>query len=38
MVDLSHSLGVKVLHLEGGAIRSLFPELIEIGIDILNPI
>jgi len=38
MVDLAHSFGVKVPHHDNGAIRSLPPELIEIGIDILNPI
>ena len=38
MIDLAHSFGVKVLHHDDGAIRPLLPELIEIGIDILNPV
>ena len=38
MIDLAHSYGVKVMHHDDGAIRPLMPELIEIGIDILNPI
>jgi uroporphyrinogen decarboxylase len=38
MIDLAHSLGAKVMHHDDGAIRPLLPELIEIGIDVLNPI
>jgi uroporphyrinogen decarboxylase len=38
MIDLAHSFGVKVLHHDDGAIRPLLPELIEIGIDVLNPV
>ena len=38
MIDLAHSFGVKVMHHDDGAIRPLLPELIEIGIDVLNPI
>ncbi len=38
MIDLVHSFGVKVMHHDDGAIRLLIPELIEIGIDILNPV
>jgi len=38
MVDLVHSYGVKVFHHDDGAIRPLIPDLIEIGIDVLNPI
>lgn len=38
MIDLAHSLGVKVMHHDDGAIRPLLPDLIEIGIDVLNPI
>lgn len=38
MIDLAHSFDVKVLHHDDGAIRPLLPELIEIGIDILNPV
>jgi uroporphyrinogen decarboxylase len=38
MIALAHSYGVKVFHHDDGAIRPLLPELIEIGIDLLNPI
>jgi uroporphyrinogen decarboxylase len=38
MIDLAHSFGVKVVHHDDGAIRPLLPELIELGIDVLNPI
>ena len=38
MIDLAHSHGVKVVHHDDGAIRRLLPELIDIGIDVLNPI
>jgi uroporphyrinogen decarboxylase len=38
MIELAHSFGVKTLHHDDGAIRLLLPDLIEIGIDILNPI
>jgi uroporphyrinogen decarboxylase len=38
MIDLAHSYGAKVMHHDDGAIRPLLPELIELGIDILNPI
>jgi len=38
MIDLAHSCGVKAMHHDDGAIRPLLPELIEIGIDVLNPV
>jgi uroporphyrinogen decarboxylase len=38
MMELAHSFGVKVFHHDDGAIGRLIPELIEMGIDILNPI
>ena len=38
MIDLAHSFGVRVFHHDDGAIRPLLPELIDLGIDILNPI
>jgi uroporphyrinogen decarboxylase len=38
MIELVHSFGVKVIHHDDGAIRPLLPELIEIGIDVLNPV
>ena len=38
MIDLAHYYGAKVMHHDDGAIRPLLPDLIELGIDILNPI
>ena len=38
MIDLAHRHGVRVIHHDDGAIRPLLPELIDIGIDVLNPI
>jgi len=38
LIDLVHSCGVKVFHHDDGAIRPLLPELIEMGIDLLNPV
>jgi len=38
MIELVHSFGAKVIHHDDGAIRPLLPELIEIGIDVLNPV
>ncbi|MCZ7646146.1 MAG: uroporphyrinogen decarboxylase family protein [Planctomycetota bacterium] len=38
MIQLVHGYGVKAFHHDDGAIRALLPELIEIGIDVLNPI
>jgi uroporphyrinogen decarboxylase len=38
MAELAHSYGAKAFHHDDGAIRPLIPDLIEIGIDILNPI
>jgi uroporphyrinogen decarboxylase len=38
MIELVHSFGLRVFHHDDGAIRPLIPDLIEIGIDILNPI
>ncbi len=37
-IDLCHSFGIKVFHHDDGAIRPLLPDLVEMGIDILNPI
>ncbi len=37
-VDLCHSFGIRVFHHDDGAMRPFLPELVEIGIDILNPI
>jgi uroporphyrinogen decarboxylase len=38
MMDLAHRNGVYVFFHSDGAIREIIPDLIEIGIDILNPI
>jgi uroporphyrinogen decarboxylase len=38
MIELAHSHGAKAFHHNDGAIRPLLPELIEMGIDILNPV
>jgi uroporphyrinogen decarboxylase len=38
MIELVHSYGVKAFHHDDGAMRPLLPELIEIGIDLLNPV
>ncbi len=37
-IDLCHSFGIKVFHHDDGAIRPLLPDLVEMGIDILNPV
>lgn len=38
MIDLAHSFGIKVMHHDDGACRPVIPRMIDIGIDILNPI
>lgn len=38
LVELAHSYGVPVMYHCDGAIYRLIPELIELGIDVLNPI
>jgi uroporphyrinogen decarboxylase len=37
-IDLAHSFGIKVFHHDDGAIRPFIPDLIEMGIDVLNPL
>lgn len=37
-IDLAHSFGIKVFHHDDGACRTFIPDLIEMGIDILNPL
>jgi len=37
-IDLAHEFGIKVFHHDDGAIRQFIPDLVEMGIDILNPI
>lgn len=38
LIGMVHSYGARAFHHDDGAIRKLLPELIEIGIDILNPV
>lgn len=38
IIDLSHEGGAHVFHHDDGAIRRILPELIDAGIDLLNPI
>lgn len=38
MIDLAHQYGAAVQHHNDGAIRPLLPEIVDLGIDILNPI
>lgn len=38
MIDLVHSRGVRAFHHDDGAMRPLLPELVEMGIDVLNPV
>lgn len=38
MIDLAHQAGAFVFHHSDGAIRKIIPDMIEAGIDVLNPI
>lgn len=38
MIDLAHRYDALVFHHDDGAIRPLIPDLIEVGIDLLNPL
>lgn len=38
MIDLSHHAGVFVFFHSDGAIRTILPDMIDLGIDVLNPI
>jgi len=37
-IDLCHKFGIKVFHHDDGSIRPFIPDLLDMGIDILNPI
>ncbi|MHB9023250.1 MAG: uroporphyrinogen decarboxylase family protein [Armatimonadota bacterium] len=37
-IDLCHGFGITVFHHDDGAIRPLLPDLVAMGIDILNPV
>jgi len=38
MMDLAHEAGVYVFHHSDGAVRPIIPDMIEAGIDVLNPV
>lgn len=38
MIDLCHEFGIKVMHHDDGSCRAFLPDLIEMGVDILNPV
>ena len=38
MVELAHEAGAYAFHHNDGAIRDILPDMIEIGIDVLNPV
>ncbi len=38
MMDLAHSAGAYVFHHSDGAVRDILPDMIEAGIDVLNPV
>lgn len=38
MIELAHSAGVRVFHHSDGAVRPIIPRMVELGIDILNPV
>ena len=37
-IDLCHSFSIKVFHHDDGSIRQFLPDLVEMGIDVLNPV
>ncbi|MDP6040170.1 MAG: uroporphyrinogen decarboxylase family protein, partial [Candidatus Latescibacteria bacterium] len=37
-IELCHEFGIRVLHHDDGSIRTFLPDLIDMGIDILNPV
>lgn len=38
LIDLCHEFGIKVFHHDDGSCRAFLPDLVAMGIDILNPI
>jgi len=38
MIDLAHSAGAYVMHHNDGGVRAILPDMIEAGIDLLNPV
>jgi uroporphyrinogen decarboxylase len=37
-VDLAKEFGVRVMHHDDGAMRAFLPDLLDLGIDLLNPV
>ncbi len=37
-IDLCHEFGIRVFHHDDGSCRAFLPDLVEMGIDILNPV
>jgi uroporphyrinogen decarboxylase len=37
-IELCHSFGIAVFHHDDGAMRPFLPDLVEVGIDVLNPV
>jgi uroporphyrinogen decarboxylase len=38
IIDVARSFGVKVMYHTDGAVRSVLPDLVDMGVDVLNPI
>jgi uroporphyrinogen decarboxylase len=38
MIALAHEFGIKVMHHDDGSCRQFIPLLVEMGIDVLNPV
>jgi uroporphyrinogen decarboxylase len=38
LIDLAHEFGIKVMHHDDGAMRDFLPDLVDMGIEILNPV
>lgn len=38
MIDLAHEFGIKVMHHDDGSCRIFLPTLVDMGIDVLNPV
>lgn len=38
MIDLAHQAGAYVFHHDDGAVREIIPDMLEAGVDVLNPI
>lgn len=38
MIELGHSAGAKVFHHSDGAVRPIIPRMVELGIDVINPV